>query len=415
MILFRLIYLMLLFPFFLLILMISALFNKKIAQGLKMRIFQKKGDPIQKNPIWIHASSGEFEYAKPVITAIKQRYPDVPILVTYFSPTYARNIENFKGVDMSTPLPMDLPGPITQFINTYQPRALLFARTDLWPELLYQCTRKKIPAYVFSAVVNKNSSLITRWWREFLYKQLSKIFVVSKEDLTQLSESLQKKSTVIGDTRFDQVFARLENQRPLPPVFHQTPSKAMIVAGSTWSEDESVLVTAIKETKNLGLNWVIAAHEPTESHLSHIETQLKAAGLTSERLSMAKDLPAVLLVDRVGILAELYTLADIAFVGGSFKQKVHSVMEPLAAGCIVLVGPYHTNNGEAVLFKNKTLTDGISPVIVVHNAEDFTKSLKELDQSYLSQKKNLKEQIKTEVKSYQGATAQLLKQLHSLF
>ena len=415
MILFRLIYLFLLFPFFLFILVLLALFNRKIAAGLKMRLYQKKTDPVQKGPIWIHASSGEFEYAKPVITAIKQQHPNTSVLVTYFSPTYAKNIENFKGVDMSSPLPMDLPGPITQFISTYKPRALLFARTDLWPELLYQCQRKEIPTYVFSAVVNKNSSSLAKWWREFLYKTLKQIFVVSKEDKEQLSEELQKKAFAIGDTRFDQVFARLENPKPLPTLFNHSAPKAMVVAGSTWAEDEDVLVKVISQTKDLGLTWVIAAHEPTESHLSDLEKKLKSYEIQSTRLSEAKDLNSVILVDRVGILAELYTQADIAFVGGSFKRTAHSVMEPLAAGCVVFVGPYHTNNGEAVFFKSKLLHGELSPVIVANNEKDFSDKLRSLDQNYLTKKISLKDKIKSEVKTHQGATAKLLQQLSDLF
>lgn len=407
--LFRLVYQLVFFPLFLLFFLIAALFNKKIAAGLKMRLHQNKPDHIKQSAIWIHASSGEFEYAKPLITAIKAQHSNTPILVTYFSPTYAKNIEGFKGVDMAVPLPMDLPGPVSQFLSTYKPRALLFARTDLWPEVLVQCRQKRIPTYVFSAVVNKNSSFLAKWWREFLFGQLTKIFVVSNDDKNALSENLQKKTEVIGDTRFDQVFARLENPKPLPIVFHQDAAKSMVVCGSTWSEDEEVLVKVISEAKDLKFNWVIAAHEPTEEHLSSLEKKLKAKGLASERLSNAKDLSQILLIDRVGILAELYTKADIAFVGGSFKRTVHSVMEPLAAGCMVFVGPYHFNNGEAMLFKDKQLDNGFTPVIAVNNAEEFAAKLKEIGQ------RPLKDQIKQEVKNHQGATAKLLQRLSDLF
>lgn len=413
--LFRLVYQLVFFPLFLLFFLIAALFNKKIAAGLKMRLHQKKPDHLLKNSIWIHASSGEFEYAKPVIMAIKALYPNTPILVTYFSPTYAKNIENFKGVDMAVPLPIDLPGPVSQFLSTYKPKALLFARTDLWPEVLFQCRQKKIPTYIFSAVVNKNSSFLSKWWREFLFAQLTKIFVVSNDDKNALSESLQKKTGVLGDTRYDQVFARLENPKPLPMVFHQEVAQPMVVCGSTWSEDEEVLAKVIAETKGLNFNWVIAPHEPTEEHLSSLEKKLNAKDLQPERLSNAKDLSSIVLVDRVGILAELYTKADIAFVGGSFKRTVHSVMEPLAAGCTTFVGPYHLNNGEALLFKGKVIDNKISSVIAVNNANEFIVKLKEIDQNFLSQKRSLKDQIKEEVKAHQGATAKLLQQLSDLF
>lgn len=420
MILFRLFYLWILFPVFLFVLLMSALFNKKIATGLKSRLFKKK-QSVQKGVIWIHASSGEFEYAKPVITALKKKNPSQPILVTYFSPTYAKNIENFIGVDLTVPLPLDLPGPVTQFIKTYQPKALLFSRTDLWPELLYQCRRKNIPTYLFSAVANPNSTVLTKLWREFLWNQLNKIYLVSKEDFIGLPGPLQKKSEVIGDTRFDQVFARLENPKPLPALFKNDPPKALVVAGSTWSEDEEILFKTLEQTKDLHLNWVIAPHEPTENHIVAMKKRLKSLGLESKRLSEVADNQSfwteneILLIDRVGILAELYTKADVAFVGGSYKAKVHSVMEPLAAGCITFVGPLHTNNGEAMLFKNIKLKNiNLSSVLVAENADIFSEKLRNFDQLFLAKNISLKEEIKELIQNYKGATDRLLEQLKHL-
>lgn len=418
MILFRFFYLWFFFPLFFLTVFLASFFNKKIADGLRARLYPRKETQIKKSPIWIHASSGEFEYAKPVITEIKKQYPDIPILVTYFSPTYARNIETFKGVDMCAPLPLDLPGPLSQFIRKYQPRALLFARTDLWPELLYQCRVRSIPTYIFSAVVNENSSFITKLWREFLFKKLNQIFLVSKSDLSALSESLQKKSYVIGDTRYDQVFARLASPKPLPDVIkHNT--GFMAVAGSSWPEDEAVLAKVIKNTNSF-MRWVLAPHEPTDSHLSSLENKLSSLGLSSQRLSAAEksswNKDSVLLIDRVGILAELYTKADIAFVGGSYRKKVHSVMEPLAAGCVTFVGPLHSNNGEAVLFKNIQLRRSpICSVQVAENENEFTQKLIKIYDDYLSKNLFLKEEIIEQISSYRGATSQLIERLRSLF
>ena len=396
MILFRLLYLWVLFPVFLFALLIGSLFNKKIAAGLKARIYKKKTSPPPKGAMWIHASSGEFEYAKPVITQLKARHPEIPVLVTYFSPTYAKNIENFKGVDFSAPLPLDLPGPLSQFIRTHQPRALLIARTDLWPELLYQCQRAKVPAYLFSATINENSSFITKWWRAFLLRQLNGIFLVADKDLKALPEDLQKKSSVLGDTRFDQVFARLEKPKPLPPYFQKPIADRVMVCGSTWPEDEEVLIEVMKRSADMSLRWIIAPHEPTDSHLDSLEKKLRAKGLSSQRLSQADEQTKIVLVDRVGILAELYTQADLAFVGGSFRKKVHSVMEPLAAGCLTFVGPYHENNGEALLFKGQF-------VKAVSNADEFAQEL---------QKGSVpKSEIKNTVAAYKGATDRLLDQL----
>src|SRR4051812_29225034 len=129
-------------PLFTVSLPFLALTNRKIRRGLGMRMQTRDWPRLSKNPVWIHASSGEFEYAKPVIRELKARHPDIPIVVTYFSPTFALGVENFPGVDFALPLPLDLPGPCTSFLKHVNPRVLLIARTDFWPEMLSQVRRR---------------------------------------------------------------------------------------------------------------------------------------------------------------------------------------------------------------------------------------------------------------------------------
>ena len=132
---------------FLLLIFISPFLSAKIRSIVQLRRQRKLKDLTIKNPIWIHCSSGEFEYAKSMIREIKKTKPNEKILVTYLSSTYVKAIEQFPGVDESFPLPFDLPGPIGQFLNQVQPKCLLIARTDLWPEVLTQTRKKKIPAF----------------------------------------------------------------------------------------------------------------------------------------------------------------------------------------------------------------------------------------------------------------------------
>ena len=95
--------------------LLAFLGNRKIREGLKLRWknIESKKLPSNKDPIWIHCSSGEFEYAKPIIRAQKESDPETPIIVSYYSPTYRSNIEAHPDVDFSLPLPWDLPGPIS--------------------------------------------------------------------------------------------------------------------------------------------------------------------------------------------------------------------------------------------------------------------------------------------------------------
>ncbi len=192
-------------PLMVFVLPILALFNRKIAEGLRMRRRRISYPEFAHRPVWIHAASGEFEYAKSVIREIKERWPWLPIVVTYFSPTYAKNAQNFPGVDFALPLPLDLGGPIRSFLNRVNPRVLLISRTDFWPEALTQTRRRQIPIHVFS-YTQKNKPGLFNSWRLSLVDQ---IHCVSDEDLANIqalgSTLLPGPSATRAMIRFDTV------------------------------------------------------------------------------------------------------------------------------------------------------------------------------------------------------------------
>jgi len=339
--------------------------DAKVRLGLELRKADLNGvDPWLKSPqigwqpVWIHCASGEFEYAKPVITKLKKKYPSQGILVTYFSPSYKDSIARFPGVDFSCPLPWDTAQDFKAFLNHHKPRALLIARTDVWPEMIRQTHLAGIPSLLFSATLTSDSGRargIGRLISKITFSQLSEIFCVSISDQKEFASlDLNIPLQVSGDTRFDQVIARLESPQPLrEELFKSRPEREFVlVCGSTWPEDEAVMLSAVKALGNVGM--ILVPHEPSESHLANLESQMKELEIQSRRYSNASDWYGgeVLLIDRTGILAELYSKADIAFVGGSFRRTVHSVMEPLAAGCFTLIGPHHLNNREAIEFQS---------------------------------------------------------------
>lgn len=192
-------------------------------------------------PIWIHASSGEFEYAKSVLRELKKRLPNSRILVTYFSPTYQKNIFNTPEVDWDEPLPLDTTSACLQFLRRYRPKAMLISRTDLWPEMLYQCRKAKVPVFLFSATFSgkKSRSLLNRNLARLLLPLVDEIYCVSEDDRSEILHLMPKaKVFSAGDTRYDQVLHRLSQRKPLNDHLRpQYPTKTL-VAGSTWPEDE---------------------------------------------------------------------------------------------------------------------------------------------------------------------------------
>ncbi len=349
--------------------------SDKVSRGYKLRqpvngVLPWLSPPKDLHPLWIHCASGEFEYALPVIREIKKKDPTQKILVTYFTPTYVERMQAEPLVDFVLPAPWDEPAVIKAFIDHHQPKALLFSRTDVWREMSRQCSIQKIPVVVFSMTFQKKINLMLRAFFRWRWQFVNQFWVVSKTDADHLRALLPKAQIdVVGDSRYDQCLFRLSLNKPLPFSISQNSAK-LIVAGSTWPEDEDVLVPAIAKLREL--RWVVVPHENSPSHLAQLERKLQAHDVTFIRSSSLStwDGTKILIVDQVGFLAELYRHADLSFVGGSFRKQVHSVMEPLACGCLTFVGPLYKNNREAIQFSSEYFADSLSASSGVTLAED---------------------------------------------
>lgn len=370
-------------------------------------------------PYWIHAASGEIEYARPVIRELKRQHPEVPILVTYSSPSAKKILESLHEVDVWAALPWDVDFLVQRFIKKWNPRVLLFSRTDVWPTLVSVAKKEKIPATLFSATFADNSSRLkglTRYLTKYTLNHLTEIHCVSTEDIHNLHKlDLRVPIVASGDTRFDQVFHRLENPKALKNELIPSPEDFIFIAGSTWPEDEAILLPALEKLKSVHIQIIIAPHETTASHLESLEKKMKDLGLRFVRYSQAQVWPAgsILIVDQVGILAELYTWADIAFIGGSFKKQVHSVMEALAAGLPVMVGPYHHNNREALFYQKKNYSSGMI-VQVIHSSEDIVVLLQRMkkQQEHIP---HIKEEIRSEIGKNRNSTLRVLSSIEKSF
>lgn len=387
----RLLYQFLLYPLaFVLIQLIRPFLSKKLKEMIRdknnsrFEIIKSSREEIsKKKPIWIHAASGEIEYARPVIRELKMQFPDIPIIVTHSSPSAKKILSSISDIDAWGALPWDFKISCNSFLKKWNPRCFLIARTDVWPVIATCCHNQNIPSLLFSATFAENSSRlkgvsgkITKW----ALNQLSEIQCVSEADAAQvLCLKIKTKILIKGDTRFDQVFYRLQNPKPIKDTLRPH-HKNILVAGSTWLEDEQVIVPAFAKVKD-SYKLIIAPHEIHKAHLESLTHLLQENKLASTRYSETSidwNQVDVLIIDQVGILAELYTWGSVAFVGGSFKKQVHSVMEPLAAGLPVIVGPHHHNNREALHFKNVIVMQ-VPIVQEMQNHLSFSEALKDLE------------------------------------
>lgn len=348
--------------------------HPKLQKGYQLR--QKKNGvypwldfPKHTEPLWFHCASGEFEYALPLIRKIKEKNPNQKILVTYFTPSYLPRLTQEKLVDYLCPSPWDKSLVLQEFIEHHKPKALLIARTDIWSEMTEQCYRHKVPTMIFSMTFNKTLNPLSHLFYAWQFRFIDRFFVVADEDQQKLRRLIpDERIFVCGDTRYEQCLYRLEHTASVNTKMDKALlSKKVFVAGSLWPEDEVVILDLLKKLKG-ACHWVLVPHEIHNEKLNNLATQISALG---ETVTFSSQTPAwngqgVLIINEFGLLAHLYKIADLAFVGGSFRRNVHSVMEPLATGCLTYVGPHYHNSREAEEFSKLMAPFHLSPVQVVN-------------------------------------------------
>lgn len=371
---------------------LAACCNRKIREGItgRKRVFEKLGHQLNdarnlEKTAWFHFTSvGEFEQAKPLIEAI---YADVRIVLTFFSPSVAPNVEVYPYVDAAVYLPFDTPRNAERLINLIKPTCLIFSRYDIWPNLVWKTSKHEIPIIVIAGTLYAQSKRLSRLARGLftsVHRHITLHCAISEADAARFRQLCPSKHQVVvtGDTRYEQVYQRALSVEPDAEFFpgQATLKRSILIAGSTYSVDEKVLLEAYqilrKASPKHSSHLILVPHEPTHERISEIQAELNKRKFTHRcfsELNSDANLEGmdVLIVDTVGILAKLYQLADIAFVGGSFHGSVHNVMEPAAMAKPVLFGPTIQNSNEAILLLEKGAAK------IVHNSQELANVLKE--------------------------------------
>jgi 3-deoxy-D-manno-octulosonic-acid transferase len=350
------------------LLQLAAPFAPKLRAGLQGRRGARERliewARAQRDPgrplVWMHAPSvGESLMAQAIVAELRALRADVQIVFTHFSPSALRVAERV-GADVYDYIPWDTPRDSRALLSALQPGAIAFVRTEIWPALVREATAANVPTTLVNAVLAPRSSRLkgtARWLLHGAYAQLAAVGAVARDhaDRFQKLGVQPRRIEVTGDARFDQVAARVQTLNVEQPLLQRLrdASLATVVAGSTWSADEAELLKPLASVrKGCPMRIIIAPHEPNPGHLRELEQRLDSAGMVHARLSAVEatgdKLPEVVVVDRMGVLADLYAIADIAYVGGGFHDAgLHSVVEPAALGVPVIFGPRHGNAREA--------------------------------------------------------------------
>jgi len=391
-------------------------FNKKIGFFLNGRkeTFQqlstiKKTDKV----IWFHcASLGEFEQGRPILEKLKSQIPnsnDLKIVLTFFSPSGYEVQKDYKFADVVCYLPLDTKKNANHFLDIVHPEMAIFVKYEFWPNILKELDNRNIQTLLVSGIFRKkqaffNSGLLSSFLKKSL-KTFSHFFVQDENSKNLLNSINLNHVTTSGDTRFDRVFEITKQDNSLDFIADFVQNKHVLVAGSTWKQDEELLIDYINNHCSEEEKFIIAPHNI--KHIDELKNQFtKKVTLFSDKVK--NNQAQVFIVDTIGILTKIYSYADVAYVGGGFGTGIHNILEPATFGLPIIIGPKFQKFKEAIDLVAK------KGCFVVTNKTELNVLLKKL-----KDKKEFKEHASLVSKNYilnnLGATEQIINYINSSF
>ena len=301
--------------------------------------------------IWFHCSSlGEFEQGRPVLEKLKIQNPNSKFLLTFFSPSGFEIRKDYKGADWVFYLPSDSRKNAKQFFNIVNPSLVVFVKYDFWYYYLTECKKRNIPLLMVSGIFRKDQPFFN--WYGTLHRRMlncfSHFFVQDKESFDLLKSIKINNATAAGDTRFDRVSEIAENFKPIGEIEKFCGSSQILVAGSTWPDDEKLIKDATANLPNLKI--IIAPHEIHKEHIDRLKSIFPDAVLYSTLIAQSSQpiTSNCLIIDNIGMLSKLYHYATITYVGGGFNKGIHNTLEAAVYGKPVLFGPNYKKFKEAI-------------------------------------------------------------------
>lgn len=371
--------------------------------------------------VWMHCSSlGEFEQGRPVMEAIRQQYPNVKVLLTFFSPSGYEVRKNNSGADYVMYLPIDSRANARKFINIVQPDLVVWIKYEYWFYYLTELKKKHIPLLLVSGIFRQDQPFF-KWYGRlhwYMLESFNHLFVqtpTSKQLLGTIG--FTNNVTISGDTRFDRVVQIAEQFKPIDAVAHFCGDSPIVVAGSTWPEDEEEMDHYANTHPDV--KFIIAPHEINEEHLRDIEKLFKHTVRFSKLpvnpdaprpVSRGRQLdteqkPNVLIIDNIGMLSKLYKYATITYIGGGFGDDgVHNVLEAAVYGKPVVFGPVYDKYIEAV----ELVEEG--GAFVINTALELEKTFNELMEDTSALQKS-SEAARNYVYNNKGATESIMQHI----
>jgi 3-deoxy-D-manno-octulosonic-acid transferase len=365
--------------------------TEKYREGLGQRLGEVPKalrDSAQDQPvIWLHAVSvGEVLAVSRLVQEIGVAFPRHRLVVSTTTRTGQALARERFGVDRVFYCPLDLPWSVRAYLNALRPTLLILAETEFWPNLLSGCFRRGIPVAVVNARISDRSwpryEMLKRLWRPILGR-LARVLAQSEVDAERLRAlgCQPERVTVAGNLKFDVRAAQTADATRQLKVLAS--GLRLIVAGSTLEGEEAALLVAWPKVLESGssLGLVLAPRHP-ERFNSVVELLEKSGvawvrrsdwkGKTVESLTPLRS-GQIVLLNTIGELASVYSLASVAFVGGSLiPAGGHNPLEPAQFGVPIVMGPHYANF--------RAITDELRAhdAITITNKENLAKVLLDL-------------------------------------
>lgn len=331
---------------------VAALFKEKLrkmVQGHRATWQMLRALSGKDTYVWFHAASlGEFEQGRPLMERLRREHPEKKILLTFFSPSGYEVRKNYDGADLVCYLPFDTPLNARRFVKLARPEAAFFIKYEFWRNYIEVLYKRGIPCYSVSSIFRENQIFFRPYGRGYArcLSRMTHLFVQNETSRRLLEGIGVTNVDVVGDTRFDRVLDIRNAAKPLPLAERFAGCWKVLVAGSSWPQDEEIIIPYFNRHPNLKL--VLAPHVVSEEHLQAIERQLARPALRYSKATPKAVAEAdCLIIDCYGLLSSIYRYASMAYVGGGFGVGIHNVPEAAVYGVPVIIGPNNKKFREA--------------------------------------------------------------------
>ena len=396
---------------------LKLLWRSRKAPAYRQRWLERYGfckNKVKPNGILVHAVSvGETIAAIPLIKALQQKYPQLPITVTTMTPTGSERVKSLLKDSVShVYLPYDLPGAIKRFLKTTKPKIVIIMETELWPNLISQCYKQKIPLIIANARLSERSAARYGKLGKAVKQLFSKISMVAAQNQQDgerfVSLGLPADHLAItGSIKFDINLSNEQRQKINQLKQQWQLNRPVLIAASTHSGEDEIILTAFKKLllKHANLLLILVPRHP--ERFKTVEKLISDNGFNYLKRStnqIPTEQTQIVLGDTMGELVELYAMADIAFVGGSLvKQGGHNPLEPALHHIAIITGEYFFNF--QVICEQLIEAQGM--IVCTNSADDLYSTIDRLLNDN-SRRVQLGENAYLVLKQNQGALSRLL-------